>query len=68
MSEKQHANIRRWGLTPLGGGWHLIGEVVNHPNQRSFHAKRQITSPLVRIDFEAKTAETRNTHYTLLDD
>lgn len=67
MNEKPHAYISRWGLTPIGSGWHLTGHVTDHPRQPEFHAHRQITSPIVRIDFEAKTAETRNTRYTLLD-
>lgn len=67
-NDKPHAYIRRWGLVPLGKSWHLTGQVLEHPNQHTFHARNQITSPVLFIDFEEKKAETLNTNYTLLDD
>lgn len=68
---KQKAKIRDWELVlALFSGkqnYQLIGEITEHPNKPEFAIDRQITSVLKSIDFENKTAETRNTIYELVD-
>jgi len=63
---KKTARIDNWVLwTNPKGDQQLIGTVSAHDRQDEFRSDTQITSRIVKIDFEAGTAETLNTLYTL---
>lgn len=63
--EKPTATIERVGFMPMLDGWHMIGVISNHIRQGEFNGPRQITSRLLRVDFESGTAETENTLYRI---
>lgn len=67
MSEtKPTADIEGASFIHMHDGWHMMGRISNHDRQSDFHSPVQMTSKLLRIDFENNTAETLNTHYRLV--
>lgn len=66
---KKQAKITKWSIIkhPFYNDYVLTGEVSDHPNQSDMNSKVQVTSPIEKIDLTGKTAETRNTVYTLLE-
>ncbi len=60
---KQTAHLENWLEGVHYGANVLTGIVSGHP--KIPNGKRILTSPIIKIDREAKTAETRNTFYTL---
>jgi len=59
---KPKIKIKNWIITDEYGYYHLIGDVIYHPNLGSTRAS---TSKLLKIDFEKMTAETLNSIYLL---
>lgn len=64
-SAKKIARIEGWYFSVRNNMTHLIGVIKDHPNQDSFNAEFQITSPIVSISPKDNEVETFNTVYTL---
>ena len=61
---KPSVAIRNWRIFPeQDGRFYLSGELFGHPTGGDVWVSTPKTSPLVRIDFEQKMAETKNTIY-----
>jgi hypothetical protein len=60
---KPTAVIYDWTVYPFGPS--LMGRVLSHPRQSEFHARFQVTSPIIRWDTTNGIVETRNTLYIL---
>ncbi len=66
---KPRVKIRDWRIVPMNGigdYYRLEGHTLDHP--RLSNAKDMATSYLIKIDFVASEAETRNTIYELVGD
>ena len=64
---KQQAKIKNWSIEKYPYGHVLVGNIFDHPRQKEFRGEVQVTTELFNIDFVNRTAETRNTLYTLED-